>query len=90
MISVGSNGNTYMFAVSKPGLSVVAVFKLRRDRNDLLVHEVPDRGQDLLLDVGETVGLGESCEMRIHITEAAPDHTYFTLNGAAFRLLMVG
>lgn len=37
-----------------------------------------------------TVGLGENCEIRIHITEAAPEHTDFTLNGDAFRIPMVG
>ena len=37
-----------------------------------------------------TVGLGENCDMRIHLTEAAPEHTDFTLNGATFRVPMVG
>lgn len=39
---------------------LVAVLQLGRDRDDLLVHEVANGGEDLLLDVGETGGLGES------------------------------
>ena len=39
---------------------LVAVLQLGRDRDDLLVHEVADGGEDLLLDVGQTGGLGES------------------------------
>jgi UDP-N-acetylmuramate: L-alanyl-gamma-D-glutamyl-meso-diaminopimelate ligase len=37
-----------------------------------------------------TVGLGESCDVRIVITATAPEHTDFTLNGDAFRIPMVG
>jgi len=36
------------------------VLQLGGDRDDLLVHEVADGGEDLLLDVGQTGGLGES------------------------------
>ncbi len=38
----------------------------------------------------KTVGLGESCSERIVITAADPDSTGFTLNGAAFRVPMIG
>ena len=37
-----------------------------------------------------TVGLGAHNEHRIEITEAAQEHTDFTINGTAFRLPMVG
>ena len=37
-----------------------------------------------------TVGTGEDCEFRIRITDAAPQHTGFDLNGIAFRVPMVG
>jgi UDP-N-acetylmuramate: L-alanyl-gamma-D-glutamyl-meso-diaminopimelate ligase len=37
-----------------------------------------------------TVGVGASCEHRISITNAAPEHTDFEINGAAFSLPMVG
>jgi UDP-N-acetylmuramate: L-alanyl-gamma-D-glutamyl-meso-diaminopimelate ligase len=38
----------------------------------------------------KTVGLGEGCSERIVITTAEPDTTGFTLNGAAFRVPMIG
>ena len=38
----------------------------------------------------KTVGLGEGCSERIVITAADPDSTGFTLNGAAFRVPMIG
>jgi UDP-N-acetylmuramate: L-alanyl-gamma-D-glutamyl-meso-diaminopimelate ligase len=38
----------------------------------------------------KTVGLGEGCSERIVITSAEPDSTAFTLNGAAFRVPMIG
>jgi len=37
----------------------VGVLQLGRVRQDFLVHERLDRGQDLLLDLGETGGVGE-------------------------------
>jgi hypothetical protein len=36
------------------------VLEFLRVRDDLLVHEVLHRAQDLLLDVGETGGLGKA------------------------------
>jgi UDP-N-acetylmuramate: L-alanyl-gamma-D-glutamyl-meso-diaminopimelate ligase len=38
----------------------------------------------------KTVGLGEGCSERIVISAADPDSTGFTLNGAAFRVPMIG
>jgi UDP-N-acetylmuramate: L-alanyl-gamma-D-glutamyl-meso-diaminopimelate ligase len=38
----------------------------------------------------KTVGTGETCSERIVITEAAPDSTTFTLNGAPFTVPMIG
>lgn len=37
-----------------------------------------------------TVGTGANCEVRLAITDAAPEHTDFTLNGETFRVPMVG
>lgn len=38
----------------------------------------------------QTVGLGESCDHRIEITEAHPEHTVFAINGVSFDLPMIG
>lgn len=37
-----------------------------------------------------TVGTGANCEVRLAITDAAPEHTDFTLNGETFQVPMVG
>lgn len=37
-----------------------------------------------------TVGTGANCEVRLVITDAAPEHTDFTLNGEPFQVPMVG
>ncbi len=37
-----------------------------------------------------TVGTGANCEIRLAITDAAPEHTDFTLNGETFQVPMVG
>lgn len=37
-----------------------------------------------------TVGTGENCEVRLVISDAAPEHTDFTLNGETFQVPMVG
>ncbi len=39
---------------------LVLMLKLGGDREDLLVGEVPDRGEDVPLDVGQAFGLGEA------------------------------
>ena len=39
---------------------LVRVLELGRDREDLLVHELADGLEDLVLDVGETLGLAEA------------------------------
>ena len=38
----------------------------------------------------KTVGLGEACDNRIRITDAAPDCTIFEINGVPFKLPMIG
>ena len=38
----------------------------------------------------KTVGTGESCSERIHITEASPEGTAFEINGVAFSVPMIG
>ncbi len=42
------------------GRVLVGVLERLRVRDDLPVHELPDRGQDLLLDVGQSGGLRET------------------------------
>jgi hypothetical protein len=42
------------------GRVLVLVLELRGDRDDLLVHELPDRLEDLGLVLGEAVGLAET------------------------------
>lgn len=38
----------------------------------------------------KTVGLGDACDYRITITDAAPDFTRFEINGMSFKLPMIG
>lgn len=38
----------------------------------------------------ETVGTGEGNDVKLRVTQAAPEHTDFELNGVSFRLPMVG
>jgi len=37
-----------------------------------------------------TVGTGDGCDIRIHVTDAAAEHTDFSLNGDVFRIPMIG
>lgn len=61
-------------------------------RNGLVLLNGDDKNCLLLKSYApvKTVGLGEGCSERIVITAADPDSTGFTLNGAAFRVPMIG
>ena len=39
---------------------LVGVLELLGDRDDLVVHELPDRGEDLLLHLGQALGLRQA------------------------------
>ncbi len=49
-----------LHALDDGGGVLVPVLQFGRDRDDLLVDEVPHGGEDVLLDLGESFGLGEA------------------------------
>ena len=49
-----------LHALDDLGRVAIGVLEFLRDRDDLLVHECADVGQDLGLDLGEPQGVGES------------------------------
>ena len=57
--------------VDDVGRVLVGVLERLGVRDDLLVDELPDRGQDLLLDVGESGGLGETGHVLVSLLDDA-------------------
>jgi UDP-N-acetylmuramate: L-alanyl-gamma-D-glutamyl-meso-diaminopimelate ligase len=63
-------------------------------RNGLVLINGDDANAQRLIEgcpaPTQTVGVGESCSVRISITDPKPDSTGFTLNGVSFTLPMIG